>query len=205
MAMPMLTTAASAVSSPALYNNHPNNLGRPHQQEAAAVSLFCPPKLSLLRTVSQYSVCRRAPRNVNAWKRRIWIRSELTMSLETSTGPSFADRGKDLHEIPRSRPLMAASPAVVSPVALPSKMSKKSVCLFFCEEMRELAERVASAGDSIELRSITWRCDCFYSLAKLTLSNVINFLWIFKFLLFWEFEVLITERSQCQQEFIQIM
>lgn len=161
MPMKMPTAAASVVSSPVLYNNHPNNLGRPHQQEAAAVSLFFPPKSSLLRTVSQHSVCQRAPRNVNGRKRRVWFRSELMMSLETRNDPSFADRGKDLHEIPRSRPLMAASPAVVSPVAFPPKRSKKSVCLFFCEEMRELAERVASASDSIELRSITWRCDCF--------------------------------------------
>ncbi|XP_042416694.1 ribose-phosphate pyrophosphokinase 4-like isoform X1 [Zingiber officinale] len=152
MPMPMPMAVASAVSSPALYNDHPNNLGRSHQQEAAAVSFFCPPKLSFLKTGTQYSVCRRAPRNVNGWKRRVWIRTELT-----SNGPSFADRGKDLHEIPRSRPLMAASPAVVSTVAFPPKRSKKSVCLFFCEEMRELAERVALASDSIELRSITWR------------------------------------------------
>lgn len=37
------------------------------------------------------------------------------------------------------------------------KRSKKNVCLFYCEEMRELAERVAMNSDSIELRSISWR------------------------------------------------
>ncbi|KAL1808251.1 ribose-phosphate pyrophosphokinase 4 [Daucus carota subsp. sativus] len=36
------------------------------------------------------------------------------------------------------------------------KRSKK-VCLFYCAEMKALAERIASESDTIELRSITWR------------------------------------------------
>lgn len=35
--------------------------------------------------------------------------------------------------------------------------SSKRVCLFYCAEMKELAERVAAESDAIELRSITWR------------------------------------------------
>ncbi|CAA6661187.1 unnamed protein product [Spirodela intermedia] len=35
--------------------------------------------------------------------------------------------------------------------------SRKTVCLFFCEETRALAERVAAESDAIELRSINWR------------------------------------------------
>lgn len=31
------------------------------------------------------------------------------------------------------------------------------MCLFYCEEMRELAERVAHESDAIELRNISWR------------------------------------------------
>ncbi|GAA0140759.1 nucleotide kinase [Lithospermum erythrorhizon] len=33
----------------------------------------------------------------------------------------------------------------------------KKVCLFYCSEMEELAQRIAAESDSIELRSITWR------------------------------------------------
>ncbi|KAK2983347.1 hypothetical protein RJ640_016085 [Escallonia rubra] len=35
--------------------------------------------------------------------------------------------------------------------------SSKKVCLFYCAEMKALAERVAAESDAIELRSITWR------------------------------------------------
>lgn len=35
--------------------------------------------------------------------------------------------------------------------------SSKKVCLFYCAEMKALAERIAAESDSIELRSITWR------------------------------------------------
>ncbi|CAA7397548.1 unnamed protein product [Spirodela intermedia] len=51
------------------------------------------------------------------------------------------------------------SPAVAPSVAfsLPPKRSRKTVCLFFCEETRALAERVAAESDAIELRSINWR------------------------------------------------
>ncbi|KAG6398772.1 hypothetical protein SASPL_140242 [Salvia splendens] len=43
-----------------------------------------------------------------------------------------------------------------SPMDSPLKNSKR-VCLFYCSEMRDLAERIASESDAIELRSITWR------------------------------------------------
>ncbi|KAK8914465.1 hypothetical protein KSP39_PZI023641 [Platanthera zijinensis] len=52
--------------------------------------------------------------------------------------------------------LIAASQAHAS-LALPPRRSKEKICLFFCEEMRELAERVAMESDAIELRSINWR------------------------------------------------
>lgn len=35
--------------------------------------------------------------------------------------------------------------------------NSKRVCLFYCHEMKDLAERIASQSDAIELRSITWR------------------------------------------------
>ncbi|PKU81473.1 ribose-phosphate pyrophosphokinase 4 isoform X1 [Dendrobium catenatum] len=52
--------------------------------------------------------------------------------------------------------VVVASPAVTS-LALSPKRSKKNVCLFFCEEMRNLAELIAMESDAIELRSIDWR------------------------------------------------
>ncbi|MQM18890.1 hypothetical protein Taro_051890, partial [Colocasia esculenta] len=48
-----------------------------------------------------------------------------------------------------------AAPSVA--VSLLSKRSKKTVCLFFCEETRALAERVAAESDAIELRNVNWR------------------------------------------------
>jgi len=33
----------------------------------------------------------------------------------------------------------------------------KNVLLFYCEEMRELAQQVVARNDDIELRSISWR------------------------------------------------
>ncbi|THG00276.1 hypothetical protein TEA_026302 [Camellia sinensis var. sinensis] len=47
---------------------------------------------------------------------------------------------------------MASNAALGSPVT-----SSKKVCLFYCAEMKGLAERIASESDAIELRSITWR------------------------------------------------
>ncbi|CAM8876755.1 unnamed protein product [Rhodiola kirilowii] len=38
-----------------------------------------------------------------------------------------------------------------------SSSKAKRVCLFYCEEMKALAERVAAQSDLIELRNITWR------------------------------------------------
>lgn len=38
-----------------------------------------------------------------------------------------------------------------------SSKFNKNVCLFYCEEMKALAERVAAQSDLIELRNINWR------------------------------------------------
>ncbi|PIM99901.1 Ribose-phosphate diphosphokinase [Handroanthus impetiginosus] len=38
-----------------------------------------------------------------------------------------------------------------------SLKSSKRICLFYCSEMKDLAERIASESDAIELRSISWR------------------------------------------------
>lgn len=81
------------------------------------------------------------------------IRSELDIGL-------YARRSDGLiHARPgysSSPSLMVPSPAVAS-IDLRPKWSKKNVCLFFCEEMRNLAELIAMESDAIELRSIDWR------------------------------------------------
>ncbi|CAN4114252.1 unnamed protein product [Withania somnifera] len=47
---------------------------------------------------------------------------------------------------------------MTSSAALGSSVkNSKRVCLFYCNEMKDLAERIASQSDAIELRSITWR------------------------------------------------
>lgn len=38
-----------------------------------------------------------------------------------------------------------------------SLKNSKRVCLFYCSEMKDLAERIASESDAIELRNISWR------------------------------------------------
>ncbi|KAM5567900.1 hypothetical protein ABKV19_015799 [Rosa sericea] len=44
------------------------------------------------------------------------------------------------------------------PMASESAVNKaKKVCLFYCAETKELAQKVAAESDGIELRSITWR------------------------------------------------
>ncbi|CAA2982857.1 ribose-phosphate pyrophosphokinase 4-like isoform X1 [Olea europaea subsp. europaea] len=66
----------------------------------------------------------------------------------------IADSSNRIHIIfkpPSSSPLTTASSMDLS-----IKHSKR-VCLFYCSEMKDLAERIASASDSIELRGITWR------------------------------------------------
>ncbi|XP_072977517.1 ribose-phosphate pyrophosphokinase 4-like [Typha angustifolia] len=86
------------------------------------------------------------------------IRSELT-SLDFF--PESTGGGGRLH-VPQISPsshmaTSSASLAVVTSVALPPKRPKKNVLLFYCEEMRELAERIVLESDAIELRSISWR------------------------------------------------
>ncbi|GJM93279.1 hypothetical protein PR202_ga09824 [Eleusine coracana subsp. coracana] len=52
-------------------------------------------------------------------------------------------------------------PPVIAPLALPkmasSRGTQKSILLFYCEEMRDLAEQVVARNDDIELRSVSWR------------------------------------------------
>ena len=52
-------------------------------------------------------------------------------------------------------------PPAIAPLALPKMAgamgTHKNVLLFYCEEMRELAQQVVARNDDIELRSISWR------------------------------------------------
>lgn len=86
------------------------------------------------------------------------IRSEIA-SLDRSGG------GGGAHVAHSSSQSLMASTAVASMASFLSNRSKKNVCLFYCEEMRELAERVAMEGDAIELRSISWRWEYFFLLS----------------------------------------
>ncbi|KAE9454641.1 hypothetical protein RHGRI_033395 [Rhododendron griersonianum] len=63
--------------------------------------------------------------------------------------------GDPIHIILKPPPFsipMASNAALGS-----SAKNGKKVCLFYCAEMKDLAERVAAESDAIELRSITWR------------------------------------------------
>ncbi|KAL5228612.1 hypothetical protein ABZP36_016877 [Zizania latifolia] len=64
------------------------------------------------------------------------------------------------------------APPVLAPLSVPKMSgtvgSHKSVLLFYCEEMRELAEQVVARNDDIELRSISWRsqaCPALFSIS----------------------------------------
>ncbi|XP_039142778.1 ribose-phosphate pyrophosphokinase 4-like [Dioscorea cayenensis subsp. rotundata] len=84
-------------------------------------------------------------RSVRFQRRRVrsvlYGNGDITSS---STGEAFVS----VPEVP-SVPMMLGS--------IPPKRPRKSVCLFYCEEMRELAEQVALESDAIQLRSINWR------------------------------------------------
>ncbi|KAL2543270.1 Ribose-phosphate pyrophosphokinase 3 [Abeliophyllum distichum] len=78
-------------------------------------------------------------------------------SFKNNSSPSqnwTIDSSNPIHIIlkpPSSSPLTMASSMD------PSIKNSKRVCLFYCSEMKDLAERIASESDSIELRGITWR------------------------------------------------
>uniref|UniRef100_A0A1D1XSN5 ribose-phosphate diphosphokinase n=1 Tax=Anthurium amnicola TaxID=1678845 RepID=A0A1D1XSN5_9ARAE len=87
------------------------------------------------------------------------LASGLDLSFEAESGTrhlqaSHAAAGPVAAPAPSSA--AAAAPSVAVSL-LPKKRSKKTVCLFFCEETRALAERVAAESDAIELRSVNWR------------------------------------------------
>lgn len=63
--------------------------------------------------------------------------------------------GGKIHIAQSSSQAFMASMASIS--SFTRDRTKKSVCLFYCEEMEELAKKVASESDSIELRNISWK------------------------------------------------
>ncbi|XP_021901333.1 ribose-phosphate pyrophosphokinase 4 isoform X4 [Carica papaya] len=69
----------------------------------------------------------------------------------------FLSGSDSIHLIqPNSSPSSAISMAAASSSESVSKTVKR-VCLFYCDETKALAERVAAESDAIELRSINWR------------------------------------------------
>ncbi|XP_078438652.1 ribose-phosphate pyrophosphokinase 4-like isoform X2 [Wolffia australiana] len=73
--------------------------------------------------------------------------------VPSSSSPSSLADG-DL--LARSSILSSSSSPSVA-FSSPPKRSRKTVFLFYCEETRALAERVAAESDAIELRSMNWR------------------------------------------------
>lgn len=55
-----------------------------------------------------------------------------------------------------------SNPLAMGSLDSSSTRNSKKVCLFYCAEMKALAERIAAESDAIELRSISWRY-LFYS------------------------------------------
>jgi hypothetical protein len=66
-------------------------------------------------------------------------------------------------------------PLAIAPLALPkmagSRGTHKSIMLFYCEEMRDLAKQVVARNDDIELRSISWRSPTLASRFTLSFSR----------------------------------
>lgn len=53
--------------------------------------------------------------------------------------------------------ILKPPPSSIPMVSTAELKNSKKVCLFYCAEMKALAERIAAESDAIELRSITWR------------------------------------------------
>ncbi|OAY83674.1 Ribose-phosphate pyrophosphokinase 3, chloroplastic [Ananas comosus] len=103
----------------------------------------------------------RSPRSLTLLLRRRlprWSPTAIRSECVGGGGGGGGGFGVHLHipQISPSPPIMAGSAAAAA-VAPAPKRPKKNVLLFYCEEMRELAERVVLESDGIELRSISWR------------------------------------------------
>ncbi|KAJ4962041.1 hypothetical protein NE237_021951 [Protea cynaroides] len=83
------------------------------------------------------------------------IACELQRFAENSRKCSF-DPVSGTDHLPIVQISSSASMAAAAAIDSPPKTSKK-VCLFYCAEMKELAERIVAESDAIDLRSITWR------------------------------------------------
>lgn len=106
------------------------------------------------------------PCNLRLTSGPIWSRGFKAEMTSSSNLNHFSNGNVDVGNS-NFRTLSPASSSVItnsattlsSPLALPLG-SKKSVCLFYCEETKELAEKIANENqrdESIELRSIQWR------------------------------------------------
>lgn len=98
----------------------------------------------------------------NNYKSTVFPKHALNQFRCSSSSSSFDNRwtvdcvtdNNPIHIIlkpPNSSMSMASSSSTTT-----LKRSKK-VCLFYCAEMKALADRIAAESDTIELRSITWR------------------------------------------------
>ena len=94
----------------------------------------------------------------NKKKNQIRCEQRSFESPQKWTVDCVSSGGDPIHIIlkPPPRITMASSAGLDS-----TGKSSKRVCLFYCSEMKALAERIAAESDAIELRSITWRYYAF--------------------------------------------
>lgn len=111
----------------------------------------------------------------------------LPLPLPRSTSHSTSNGDPGAHHckavpllfVSLSIPLLCSSPpphpahvagAPSMAVSLLPKRSKKTICVFFCEETRALAECFTSESDAIGLRRVNWRFAISRRCSDLSLS-----------------------------------
>ncbi|KAK1299114.1 hypothetical protein QJS10_CPB14g00066 [Acorus calamus] len=123
---------------------------------AAAAAIFH------FRNPTNPSPFRRTLKTSQQRPQEIWLRRHTRMELTSFDSPT-THTGIDGIKLSSASVSVSVSAhpvesAATRAMAFPSTAtSKKHVRLFYCQEMKELAERIASESDAIELGSISWR------------------------------------------------
>ncbi|KAL9665040.1 hypothetical protein QQ045_020449 [Rhodiola kirilowii] len=119
-------------------------------QNPSFTNAFDSPKFSFLlakRTTVRFT-------NRNRGEVRCGVRSSENDQNGTVVDRVWEPDSGHIHSRRRS---WTSSVSISRNSAMDSSSKAKRVCLFYCEEMKALAERVAAQSDLIELRNITWR------------------------------------------------
>ncbi|KAL5724928.1 ribose phosphate diphosphokinase subunit prs3 [Ranunculus cassubicifolius] len=85
------------------------------------------------------------------------IKCELNSSLKRTRKWSFDRTSEAIHPQILHRPFNSLTMESTSLNSNSLKKNWKKIYLFYCDEMKELALRIAAESDFIELRNITWR------------------------------------------------